>query len=312
MEKETIVTPDMENTVSNTAEGVVNPTGEVAEPVAPAIGEDIQTESQGTNATENIDNSASGSRLTVTDNPEEVESKSLKRAEFEKLIKGDYKEFYEERIKENLSRRFKENAELKEKNLRNSRIVEMLCDKYNVDAGDFNALQRAIESDDAYLLTQAQKRGMSIDDYKYIRKLESENKRYRDLSSRYKAEEEANRTVERWYLESQKLKETYPDFNIFEESKNASFVSLIKSGIDVKTAYEAVHHNEIVSKAADEAARNAEIRAAETIKQRAMRPAENGLSSQSSAIIKSDVSKLSASERAEIARRVSRGERITF
>ena len=96
------------------------------------------------------------------------------------------------------------------------------------------------------------------------------------------------------------------------ESKNKNFVSLIKSGIDVKTAYEVIHHNEIVSGIAAKAAKDAEIKTAEAIRQRAMRPAENGLSSQSSVIIKNDVSKLSPSERAEIARRVSRGERITF
>ncbi len=310
MEKETITTQGAQNPLM--AEKAQSLIGEVAEPTASPIPEETMEADTGTNATDNIDNSALDPQDATENSSEEADSKSLKRAEFEKLIKGDYKEFYEERIKDNLSRRFKENAELKQKNLRNSHIVEMLCDKYNVENGDFEALQRAIESDDAYLLAEARKRGMGIEDYKYIRKLESENKKYRSMSSHYEAMEEANRTVERWYLESERLKETYPDFNIVEESKNASFVSLVKSGIDVKTAYEAVHHNELVSKAADEAARNAEIKAAEAIRQRAMRPAENGLSSQSSAIIKSDVSKLSASERAEIARRVSRGERITF
>ena len=310
MEKETITTQSTEQVL--TAEEVTNLTGEVAEPTASPTPEQTTPMAEGTNATDNNDNSALESQNIVDVATAEEDSKSLKRAEFEKLIKGDYKEFYEERIKDNLSRRFKENAQQKQQNLRNSHIVELLFDKYNVDNGDFEALQRAIESDDAYLLTQAQKRGIGIEDYKYIRKLETENKRYRSLSSRYEAMEEANRTLEKWYMEGERLKETYPEFNIVEESKNASFVSLVKSGIDVKTAYEAVHHNELVSKAAEAAARNAEIKAAETIRQRAMRPAENGLSSQSSAIIKNDVSKLSAVERAEIARRVSRGERITF
>ena len=310
MENETITTQSTEAVLK--AEEATGLTGEVAEPTATVTTEENMPDVNGTNATDNNENSALESQdIGHTPSPA-TDSKSLKRAEFEKLIKGDYKEFYEERIKDNLSRRFKENAELKQINLRNSHIVEMLCDKYNVESGDFEALQRAIESDDAYLLTEAQKRGMGIEDYKYIRKLETENKRYRTMSSRFEAMEEANKTLERWYLEGERLKETYPDFNIVEESKNASFVSLVKNGIDVKTAYEAVHHNELVSRAAEEAARTAEIKAAETIRQRAMRPAENGLSSQSSAIVRSDVSKLSAVERAEIARGVSRGERITF
>ena len=201
---------------------------------------------------------------------------------------------------------------MKQLNDRNSQIVDMLYDKYNVERGNYAHLVNAIESDDAYLAEEAGKRGMSTEDYKYIRRLETENRRYHEMSAKYEAMDKANKTVEKWYRESEQLRDIYPEFNIFEESKNRSFVSLVKSGIDVKTAYEAVHHNEIVSRAVEDAARTAEIKAAETIKQRAMRPAENGLSSQSSAILKNDVSKLSPRERAEIAQRVARGERITF
>jgi len=311
MENETKVTTGAENAAS-TAEEAVSLGGNVAEPTG-----NVQTESQieetsGTNVTDTTDQSALLSQKTDNSEDASSDARSLKRAEFEKLIKGDYKEFYEERIKENLSRRFRENSALRQKNERNSRIVEMLYDKYNVREGDDRALMNAIESDDAYLAEEARKRGMSTEDYKYIRRLESENRKYHQLSSRYEAIDKANRTVEKWYNESRQVKEIYPEFDIFKESKNESFVSLIKSGIGVRTAYEAVHHDETVSRAAMKAAREAEIKAAEAIKQRAMRPAENGLSSKSSAILKNDVSKLSPVERAEIAQRVARGERITF
>lgn len=312
MEKETNVTQSTETTVLNSAEEATASMREVAEPIGALAEAGVSATDNGTNAADNIDNSASAPADAENMPVSPQESKSLKKAEFEKLIKGEYKEFYEERIRDNLSRRFKENAQAKQRNAQNNRIVELLYDKYNVETGNSAALMNAIESDDAYLVAQANKRGMSIEDYKYIRRLETENKKYHALSEQYEAINNANRTVEKWYAESERLKEIYPEFNIFEESKNKSFVSLVKSGIDVKTAYEVIHHSEIVSRAAENAAKEAEIRTAEAIRQRAMRPAENGLSSQSSAIIKNDVSKLSANERAEIARRVSRGERITF
>ena len=312
MEEVTKTTQGTQNSVPNTAEEAFASQREVAEPVAAGENTEASSKTQGTNTTEQIDNSVLGSPAAEETTESQPDSKSLKRAEFEKLIKGDYKEFYEERIRDNLSRRFKENAVLKQRNEENSRIVEMLYDRYSIENGNVSALLNAMESDDAYLAEEARKRGMSTEDYKYVRKLESENRRFHMLSSEYEAKQKANRAIENWYMQSRQVKEVYPDFNIFEESKNKSFVSLLKSGIDVKTAYEATHHNEIVARAASEAARNAEIKAAEAIKQRAMRPAENGLSSQSSAIIKSDVSKLSPKERAEIARRASRGERITF
>ena len=310
MEKETNISTE---TPVLTAEETKVSTGEVAEPTGLSAPEKDGSQSEGTNTTNlNNDNSVSDPNEEVNPSLDAGKTKSLKRAEFEKLIKGEYKEFYEERIKENLARRFKENSVDRKRNNENYEIVEMLMDKYNVRSGDLNALKSAIESDDAYLVAEANKRGMGIDDYKYLKKLENENRRFHMMRSQYEADRKANETVEKWYAESRQLKEIYPEFNIFEESRNKSFVSLIKSGVDVKTAYEVVHHKEIVSGIAQSAAREAERKTAETIRTRAMRPAENGLSSSGSILIKNDVSKLSPKERAEIARRVSRGERITF
>ena len=48
------------------------------------------------------------------------------------------------------------------------------------------------------------------------------------------------------------------------------------------------------------------------IKNKSSRPAENGTSSSSSAIVKSDVSNLTKADRAEIARRAAKGEIISF
>lgn len=244
--------------------------------------------------------------------PEETMDKSAMKADFERLIKGDYKEFYEERVKENLNRRFRENAKAKRQNEENREIVEMLYDRYNLDIGDVRALKNALEGDDAYLAAEADKRGMSIENYKYIKKLENDNRRFMTMQAQQNARERANETVEKWYYESMKLKESYPDFDIFSEAKNPSFVSLIQSGIDVRTAYEAVHHNDIVRMARETAAREAEIKVAESIRQKASRPAENGLSSKSSAIFANGVSSLTPKEREDIAKRAARGEKISF
>ena len=238
--------------------------------------------------------------------------KSAMKAEFEKLIKGDYKEFYEERVKENLNRRFRENARIKRQNEENREIVEMLYDRYNLDVGDVRALKQALDGDDAYLAAEADKRGISIENYKYIKKLENDNRRFAKMQMQQNARQRANETVEKWYDESMRLKEIYPDFDIFSEAKNPSFVSLIQSGIDVRTAYEAVHHNDIVRMAQENAAREAEIKVAESIRQKASRPAENGLSSRSSAIFANGVSSLTREEREDIAKRAARGEKISF
>lgn len=51
---------------------------------------------------------------------------------------------------------------------------------------------------------------------------------------------------------------------------------------------------------------------ADNIRSRAERPMENGMSSQSGVVVKNDVSKLTAKDRREIARRAARGEEIRF
>jgi hypothetical protein len=60
------------------------------------------------------------------------------------------------------------------------------------------------------------------------------------------------------------------------------------------------------------AAQQIEQKVANKIKAGGARPSENGMSSQSAAVVKSDVSQLSKEDRAEIIRRVQRGERIRF
>lgn len=285
---------------------------ETVENATPDSSSEVIASDGGMHADNKEDIGAQDSKPDKVTSAEETLDKSAMKAEFEKLIKGDYKEFYEERVKENLNRRFRENAKIKRQNEENREIVEMLYDRYNLDVGDVRALKQALDGDDAYLAAEADKRGMSIENYKYIKKLENDNRRFAKMQMQQNARERANETVEKWYTESMKLKESYPDFDIFSEAKNPSFVSLIQSGIDVRTAYEAVHHNDIVRAAQENAAREAEIKVAQSIRQKASRPAENGLSSRSSAIFANGVSSLTREEREDIARRAARGERISF
>ena len=285
---------------------------ETRENATPDSSSEVIASDGGMHADNKEDIGAQDSKPDKVTSAEETLDKSAMKAEFEKLIKGDYKEFYEERVKENLNRRFRENAKIKRQNEENRKIVEMLYDRYNLDVGDVRALKQALDGDDAYLAAEADKRGMSIENYKYIKKLENDNRRFAKMQMQQNARERANETVEKWYTESMKLKESYPDFDIFSEAKNPSFVSLIQSGIDVRTAYEAVHHNDIVRAAQENAAREAEIKVAQSIRQKASRPAENGLSSRSSAIFANGVSSLTREEREDIARRAARGERISF
>ena len=80
----------------------------------------------------------------------------------------------------------------------------------------------------------------------------------------------------------------------------------------MQKSYELVHMEEIKEAAARAAAQTAGEQVVAKIKSKASRPLENGTSSQSAVITKSDVHGLSRADRAEIARRAQRGEKIRF
>ena len=76
--------------------------------------------------------------------------------------------------------------------------------------------------------------------------------------------------------------------------------------------YEVIHKDEIIPVAMQYAAKEVESKVVNSIMAGGKRPSENGSNSQASALHKSDVSKLDKADMAEVARRVARGEKITF
>lgn len=235
-----------------------------------------------------------------------------KDAEFEKLIKGEFKEQFEERMKNNLKRRFKESSDLKARNERNEQIINMLMEKYSIKDGDTDSLVKAIHTDDAYFINEAEKMGVETDVLKKIRQLEFENDTLKKSIDRERAAQEMKKTLSDWKNDGEFLKELYPDFDLDAESENPEFISLLKGGAGLKGAYFATHHNEIIKSLVEKAAREAKEEALESIRAKEMRPLENGMSAKSAALFKTDVSGLTPEQRAEIAKRVARGEIISF
>jgi hypothetical protein len=84
------------------------------------------------------------------------------------------------------------------------------------------------------------------------------------------------------------------------------------AGVDVGTAYLVVHKDEVIPAAMQYTARTVEQKLTNKVIANGARPTENGNSSQGATVVKSDVSTLSKADRAEIIRRVQRGEKIRF
>ena len=235
-----------------------------------------------------------------------------RNAEFEKLIKGEYKDLYDARVQDTIQRRLKGTKETVDKYNALAPTLDMLSRKYGVDASDIEALNKAIEEDDAYYEDEALEKGITVEQLKSIRKMERENAELKRQMREQNARENADRIYAAWMQQADALKGVYPSFDLNAELNNPRFVDLLRNNVDVRTAYEVLHKDEIIPAAMQFTARQVEQKLTNKIIAGGSRPTENGINSQSSVVVKSDVSQLSKEDRAEIIRRVARGEKIRF
>ena len=233
-------------------------------------------------------------------------------AEFEQLIKGKFKDQYDARMQDTIQKRLKGSKETVEKYNALAPTLEILAKKYGVDAADIEGLNKAIQDDDSYFEEEALERGVSVQQLKEIRKMERENADLRKQMQEQQTQENANKLYAGWMTQAEEAKKVYPSFDLRAEMQNPKFVDLLRSNIDVRTAYEVVHKDDIIRGAMHFTAQTVESKLAKNIAAQGARPAENGMSSGSPAVVKSDVSQLSKADREEIRRRVARGEKIRF
>ena len=233
-------------------------------------------------------------------------------AEFEDLIKGKYKAQYDARMQDTIQKRLKGSKETVDKYNELAPTLELLAKKYGVDAADIKALNKALEEDDSFFEEEALQRGLSVQQLKEVRKIERENADLKAQMQERETKENANKLYAAWMNQADEVKKVYPSFDMKAEMNNPKFVELLRSNIDVRTAYEVTHKDEIISGAMQFTAKTVEQKIANKIASGGNRPSENGMRSQSAAVVKSDVSQLSKADRAEIIRRVQRGEKIRF
>ena len=245
---------------------------------------------------------------------EEVQTETTvdRSAEFEKLIKGEYKDLYDAKMQDTIQKRLKGTKETVDKYNALSPTLEMLAKKYGVDASDVDALNKAIEEDDAYYEEEALEKGITVEQLKTIRKMEKENAELRRQMREQQARDNADKLYADWMDQAEKARGVYPTFDLAAEMQNPQFVNLLKSNVDVRTAYEVLHKDEIIPAAMQFTAKTVEQKIANSIAAGGKRPTENGMSSQSAAVVKDDVSRLTKADRDEIIRRVQRGEKIVF
>ena len=257
---------------------------------------------------------------TVSEEPEKAEPQKDRNAQFEDMIKGEFKDLYDDRVQKAIKSRFKDVDDLRAQSKQLealSPVLEMLSSKYGVDSKDMDGLIKAIQDDDAYYESEAIERGLDVKTLKEIKRLENENANFRRIADE---EDRRRQTYEKymaWEQQAERAKEIYPNLDLRTEMHDPKtgklFAGLLNSGVDVKSAYQVIHMDEIIGGMTQYAATTAVQKAVNDIRARGMRPSENGSGGGSQAAdIRKDPKRFTKDDRAEIYRRAMRGEKIRF
>ena len=235
-----------------------------------------------------------------------------RNAKFEELIKGEYKDLYDAKVKDTVTKRLKGTKEQVAKLESLSPILDLLGKKYGVESTDVESLIKAVEEDDSYFEAEAMEMGITTDQLRQMKKFERENAELKRQIDEQKTQEKAAEIYRGWLEQAEVAKQYFPNFDLDTEMQNPQFVDLLRANIDVKTAFQVLHQDELIPQLMQHTAKTVEQKLANNIRANGARPTENGTSSSAASITKSDVSQLTKADRAEIARQVAMGKRIVF
>ena len=247
------------------------------------------------------------------------EAPPAQKASFDDLIKGEYKKDFDSKVQSIINQRFKEQKTLKESADKAAPIMDFLSKRFGKEVGDYDGLYNALMNEQSLFEAQALREGKSTEEVQRAwredldrSKMKRENDQLRaELQSRERMAadmEQARRLRE----DAERVKQFYGNFDLSEEMKNPKFVGFLRAGVDMKGAYEATHMDELMRGALHYTAQKVSEQVVNSVKANAARPAENGTAARASSVSKTDVSKLTRADRAEISRRVARGEKISF
>lgn len=247
---------------------------------------------------------ASEEQVSSEQKPAETRQQRIDR--WNKLVTGEFKDIYSSEIQRIINERFRNTRELEERIAAQSPIVEALADRYGVDAGDPKAVLDAIERDGQMWQEAADAAGLTVEQYRQVQRLERDNARLRAEQMRVQGEQQVQRQLAEWQAEADTLKAEYPEFDLAAECRSEPFLRMLRAGVPVAHAYKVTHLSDITARAAADA----EKRAAQNVAARGARPSEAGASAATGAVLGTDASKMSKEQRADLAARAARGEKI--
>lgn len=286
------------------------PAGQQAEAVKNTTGGEKVVYGKQPEVKESVAEAQTENQQEINPTPEDL------RAKYDEFMKDDkMREFANQDTQKIINRRFRENKTLQETLDKQAGVMERLIQKFGVE--DPEKLCEAIDNDNAFWEEAADEAGMDVENFKKFRTAQREAEAAKQYIEGIERQRQAQEQYSRWVDEANQLKVIYPEFDLERELKNPDFRKIIgqpnqEYAISMKQAYEIIHHDEIINGIRQKTADETQKKVVDNVRSRGTRPVEGAVNSQSGVIFKSDVTKLTKKDRQEIARRVARGEIISF
>ena len=231
---------------------------------------------------------------------------------FDELIKGKYKADYDARVQKTIQARMRGAKANEERLAKAEPLLQMLGQRYKVDAGDLDALMSALDNDEQLWQAEAAEKGMSAESLKALRTAERENAMLKQQQALSQREAAARETYTKWAAQAEQAKAKFPGLDLESCLEDAQFVSMLQSGVDVESAYWARFHDDIMQAGMEKATAEAQKKLSASVAAGSRRPAESGVGNNPTVNQKVDVSNMSRSEFTAYMDRIMRGERISF
>ena len=234
-------------------------------------------EASGDAASAQVGNNGSANNGTNTASNETAESTF---DDYVKAHKDEANEWFQKQFK----RRHKDYKQLQERSKAADTVLNMLATKYGFeDARDINAITEALQRDDFLYAQRAEENGRSIDEQREWDELERQNREYRAERARQEQQENMQKQVDKWYAESENLKQLFPSFDLEADLQNPEFTNMLRNGNSVQSAFYAIHGEEIAAGAMEYTASKVRQAAAQDFASRGKRPLEASIRGQASA-----------------------------
>lgn len=243
---------------------------------------------------------------------EEQDAQQSLENEWIEAKKGKFKELIGRDIKAAIDDRFKNQKDANEQLSAMQPMLEALMKKAGAESVE--ELQQMILDDDSLYEEEAEEMGMPVEAYKNYKRLQDEHDALEKQKAQYEQEQFLRAHFANLAQQAEEMKKTFPNFDLRTEMENETFRRLVapNSGLDVHSAYFAVHHAELEPQAMAYGIHRAQQQISQTLQANRARPVEGAIKGGQPANVAIDPSKMSRAERQKLLERARRGEKITF